>query len=122
MKDNVIILASRQPSLRMMSDWSVTEEKKPTYAPSFVDLGEFCGYACLLTLTWVKRNGGTDEFPRSVRDALEKWGRESIRGLSHIYVSTNGFASIEAADDWATFRYEVTLSPDWLKAGYGDLK
>lgn len=122
MRNNVIPLASRTPTLRRAKDWGPAEEKTPVYAPGFVDLGEFCSIACALTLRWVERHGSCDEFPRSVRDDLEGWARDSIRGLLHVYVSPTGYTSIETKDDWATFRYEVTLNPAWLLAGFGALK
>ena len=122
MKNNVIPLASRQPSLRRSEDWGPTEGKQPAYAPSFVDLGEFCSLACAATLQWVTRHGSCEEFPRSVREDLERWAHDSIRGISHVYISTTGYVSIEAKDDWATFRYEVSLNPAWLRSGFGALK
>lgn len=122
MKDNVIPLESRQPSLRRSEDWGPKEGKRPTYAPGFVNLGEFCSLACALTLRWVERHGTCDEFPRSVRDELERWAHDNIRGVSNVYISLTGYISIEAKDDWAAFRYEVTLNPAWLRSGFGALK
>lgn len=121
-RDNVIFLSSRQPSLRRSADLGPTGGKQATYAPGFVDLGEFCSIACWFTLRWVERHGTCVEFPRSVRSELERWAHDNIRGVSYVYISPTGCTCIEAKDDWATFRYEVTLNPEWLRAGFGALK
>lgn len=121
MKDNVIHLEALQPSLRRSEDWA-PGSRPALYAPGFVNFGELCSLACAITLRHVAQHGSCTEFPGSVRKELERWAHESIRGLLSIYVSSTGFVSIEARDDWAIFRYEVALNPAWLRQGYGSLK
>jgi len=118
-KDNVIRLDAVTPSLRHSEDWGPDADKTPRFAAGFVNMGLFCSLACDCTLSWVKRHGTTHEFPRSVRQTMERWAHDNIKGLVSFYFSVTGFVQIEAKDDWASFRYEITLNPSWLEKGFG---
>lgn len=119
MKDNVILLEAVGPSLRHAEDWGPAADTTPRYAAGFVNMGQFCSLACDATLTWVNRHGTCPEFPRSVRQTMERWCHDNIKGLASFYFSVTGFVQIEAKDDWSHYRYEVALNPAWLVKGFG---
>lgn len=114
MKDNVIRIDAFAQSIRHPQDWGPDAARPDTYAAGFFNIAQFSSIACGLTRNWVRRYGSCDEFPRSVREALEKWVHQNLRGVVSVYISTRGTVRIEAKDEWAVFAYETKLNDAWL--------
>lgn len=114
MSDNVIPIDAFSASMRHPEDWGPDATRPNTYAAGFFNIAQFSSVACGLTRGWVRRYGSGDEFPLRVREALERWVHENLRGVISVYISTRGTVRIEAKDEWAVFAYETKLNEAWL--------
>lgn len=114
MSDNVIRIDAFTASVRHPEDWAPDATRPNTYAAGFFNMAQFSSMACGLTRNWVHRYGPCAEFPYRVREDLEKWVHQNLRGVVSVYISTRGTVRIEAKDEWAVFAYETALNVAWL--------